>query len=267
MTSFGAVAEALALSILFDIRLTFDFIILVICISGIIYFYDFFRELKIPEATTDGETKRKGKYSRYYALPLLLFILYIIIISLYGSTPSIIFSIFLILVGVLYDPIFKRITKIIPAFKDFYVAFCWLLLPVFMIIYYQKDLSLLVVVTLIFVFSRDIVNAFYCDIKDISNDKNAQLKTYAVINGASNTIYVLQWVSIFSVLLLTISTVIGILPLLSVSLVIPVILTSLLMNYSQKIQKYSPFFVEIEYYFWYLSIILFGLILKGQIGF
>jgi 4-hydroxybenzoate polyprenyltransferase len=253
---FGALAEIYAISLIFNLPLTWDFVLFILAISSFQYFYDSIKEA----FKVDFSIK---KIFNFKAISLLFFILVMIAIMFYlvlknGTILSLYFLLVLIILGILYPILLKPLTKKIVGFKDFYVPLGWNLFVLFYFVYYSIPISIGIIIFMIFVYLRDLVNASYCDIEDIKEDKSKGLKTLAVVFGKRKIVYFLQILNIGSIVLLLASY--SILPKVALFLLIPILITMLLISVAKRL-RWKNFVVDIEYIIWLIVILAGKLIL------
>ena len=250
----GAVAEIYAIALLFDKKITIDFLVIVFSLASAIYYFDFFNEDK------KNINKRYLDFAWLIIVPITFSIIFFIFIIIYGNIQSIFFAILLLLFGLLYDSVFKKLTRTIIGFKDFFVALGWNTMLWLFILYYGYNLSLGYFIFLIFVFSRDFVNASFCDLKDLKSDKQNKLLTIAELLREKRAIILFQITNCLSFLMIVFFSYFKLIPIYSLSLIIPIITTSILLIYAQVKHKYSPYLVDIEYFLWPVSILIYKLI-------
>ncbi len=242
-TFFGAIAEFYAIGLLLDKRVDFSFILIIIGLSLIIYLFDFFEEFSL--------SKRNKRFLFIlFTVFLLLSIFFFIIIS-FENIISVVFSFALLALGLLYNNFFKKITAKIPGFKDVFVALMWNMTVVLFFIFHGYSFNLPAIVLLVLVFSRDFINISYCDIKDISPDKERGLLTFAVIMGRSRLIKMLNIISIVSAVIITILVLYGVLEPIFLSFLLPIAITAINVNNTH---SFSANKVDLEYFFWLGSI-------------
>lgn len=249
-TSLGAIAEILAVSLIFDIKISMIFLVLVTVLISIIYCWDFYQEY----------STQLNKFHRTYTLSaiLILIISYAILVSLINNLLIVACFSILLVASLFYDKFFKQITKNVFGFKDVFVAVCWNLLILILFLSSGANSAITIILFLVFVFTRDISNISYCDIKDISADKKNELKTFAEILGINKLVFSLMLISLLSISIIIIGAQFGLFPARAYSLIIPVIITSTLILFSHKTRKYSPTNVDFEYFIW----LFFALILR-----
>jgi len=254
--AFSAVVEIFAIALLFDKKITIDFFVLIFSLALTVYSFDFIKEysesLKVANINI--------KY--LYTIPICFVIIFLTISLIFGNFFSFLFSISILMFGLLYDLFFKKITKLIPAFKDIFVALNWNMILWLFLIYYGYNLNIGFFLLFIFVFLRDSVNASFCDLKDFVSDGKQKLSTLVHVLGKEKLFLFLQVLNILSVILLIIFSTFRLVPFLSLALIVPVIITSVLLIYSKSNKNYSPYFVDIEYYFWFLAVVIFTWVLK-----
>ncbi len=251
LTSFGMIAELLAITLIFNRSISLLFILSIMALVSIVYLVDFFREYSY---SLNNSMKR--------IVNLILIVLgstlVLTILKLDNLKLSSLFSL-LLTVGLLYDPYFKKLSQKIIGFKDLFVVACFnTLLLAFCI---SLNLDTVTTVTIIaFAITRDFVNITYCDLKDISSDSQRGVRTFATELGINKMINIHLLVSLASIAIITVSTYLKLIPLPSLSLLFPVLITTFLIIKSKESRNFSPTHVDAEYFLWLISILSWRLI-------
>lgn len=251
-TASGLVAEIIALSLIFDLKINVMFLILIILLVSAIYLWDFYQEYSY-------HFKHVQKISLFVFL-ILVILVFIYLLLHFGNFLIILVSIILLAVGLIYNALFKQLTKQIVGFKDFFVIFCFeTVIVLFLILNKISFVQSLFI--LLFTISRDIVNVSYCDIKDFVVDEKQKLSTLVHVLGKERIYALLQSLNAISIIILIIFSISGFIPYLSLSLIFPVIITSAMLIYSKSNNNYSPYLVDIEYFVWFFTAVIFKWIL------
>jgi len=178
LLSLGAVSIVYTSAILLNIKITWDFLVIVYLGTYSPYLYNRYKEFNEDFATNPERTKHIEKHVKYIPIMIFLFILVMIGIFLhFNKISALLFAIFLILTSFYYSILFKGLSKKIVGFKSFYVSLNWSLLVILLVIYYFFPLNLAVFLIFAFIFLRFIVSTTFFDIKDIEADKKEGLLT------------------------------------------------------------------------------------------
>jgi len=247
-TSLGAIAEIVAVSLIFDIKISILFLVLVTVLISIIYCWDFYQEYA-PQLNKFHQTSTLSAI-------IILIASYIILVSFINNLLIVACFSILLVASLFYDKFFKRITKNVLGFKDVFVAICWNLLILILFLSSSASNPNTIILFLIFVFTRDVSNISYCDIKDISNDKKNELKTFAEILGINKLVHSLMITSLISIIIIVVGVHFELLPVRAYALIAPVMITSLLILFSHKTRRYSPTNVDFEYFIWLLFVLI-----------
>lgn len=258
ITCLSAVALMVAVSILTNNKITLDFVLIILISNFIVYFFDFVGDPTDQDFREKTE-KKVVKTKKIFFQPLLCFLglLILFLVLVYGNFQSLIFFVILLVLGICYPLFFKKMTKRIVGFKDIYVAVIWNLMVIFYLLYYSIDFNFGIILLLVFILIRDLLNASYCDIKDIEEDRQNGLLTFANYFGTRKFLTFFHFINLFSTLILILGFHYNLLPLISLSLIFPVILTSLLVHLWYRKGTFSTLAVDLEYFFW--VIILFSI--------
>jgi len=201
LTSLGAISVVFTSAILLNIKITWDFLIVIYLGTYSVYLYNRYEEFKIDTSTNLQRTKHIKIYLNFIPLIIFCFILIFVGILLYfNEISSLFFGILLLLLGLLYTKFFKKFTKKIIAFKSFYISSVWSLLIIFLIIYYSFSFNLSVFLILFFIYLRIFVHTSSFDIKDIKSDRRDRLLTLPIILDQEKLFYLLEIVTIIAVM-------------------------------------------------------------------
>jgi 4-hydroxybenzoate polyprenyltransferase len=181
-------------------------------IALIIYRYNYYSEFAEDVLTNPDRSQYLKNKIKYYIFSIIIcFLILIIFLIKYTDQRTILFSIFLSVGGIFYTRWFKKLTKKIIGFKNFYIAIFWTFLTLLTCFYYSVFTWSFLILS-IFVFLKSFINTIFFDIKDIEADKKENLKTIPVIFGKGGTLNFLQILNILSFLPLTIGLALNILP-------------------------------------------------------
>ena len=255
LLSFGAVSIVYAASILLDIRITWDFLLVVYLGTESVYLYNRFKEYKVDFLTNPERTEHIKKYVKY--IPFIIFLMTfsaIVIVVYFNKISALTFGLLLLIIGLLYSLFFKKITEKIIAFKSFFISLMWSLLVLFLAIYYSAPINLALFLFSVFVFLRFFVSVSFFDIKDIKTDKQEGLKTLAVVLKQSTLWQFLSIIAILAVLPLIIGVYLRVLPISSLMLFLTIPYTFFYFKQLEN-KKMSPSFlynviIDGEFIFW-----------------
>ncbi len=182
--SLGGSSVAYTSSLLLNIRITWDFLLIVYLGLQVIYLYDRYLDIKHDILTNIERTKYFSKNSKKMPFIILLYFLVFCLILLSSkNTNAIIFACILFVVSFLYAIFFKKFTKKIPAFKNIFVSVCWASITILLALYYFYPLNKELFLVFLFVCMILFVNVSFCDIKDYEGDKKKKILTPVVLLG------------------------------------------------------------------------------------
>ena len=184
LLSFGAVSIVYTASILLDIRITWDFLLVVYLGTESVYLYNRFKEYKVDFLTNPERTEHIKKYVKY--IPFIIFLMTfsaIVMVVYFNKISALILGLLLLILGLFYSLFFKKITEKIIAFKSLFVSLIWASLVIFLALYYSLPLTFALVLIFVFVFLRFIISTTFFDFKDMESDKKENLLTLPVIFG------------------------------------------------------------------------------------
>ncbi len=198
--SLGAASIVFASAILLNIKVTWNCLFVAYLIFYPLYLYNRFKEIEIDYLTNP----RRTEYLKTYIdrTPIILFLVIILIGSLiyFSNLLALILSLFLVFFGLLYSVIFKKFTRKIALFKNFYVSAFFASLVFFPVIYYSYPLTRVLIVSTsiftLFVYLKAFMMQILLDLKDLESDKKEGLLTFPVIFGREKTFNALKIISI-----------------------------------------------------------------------
>lgn len=259
--SFGALSVILSWALLFNIKITWDSLLVVYLGAQIIYLYNRYKEFDTDFLTNPERTAYFKKYIKHIPSLLMLYSAIIVIILLYyQKVLASLFAFLLIFLGVLYSIFFKKLTKKIVSFKVFFVALIWALLIVFMAFYYSTPLNISLLVIFIFVYLRFFIHESFSDIKDIEGDKKEKLLTLPIVFGKEKIIRILSIVNILSMIPIVAGIYLHFLPVCSLMLLFTVPYTIYYLRKANKLDYNQNFLYNVlgdgEFVLWSFFIFL-----------
>lgn len=198
----GAASIVYISAIFLEIDLAWSSVVIAYFLFYPLYLFNRWKEIEIDYATNPARTEYLKTYLRY--MPAIFSLVLVLIVgglAYFGNIKSFIFGIVLLVLGLLYTTVFKKVTRKIFLFKNFYVASFFALLVLFTVVFhaiqFNENLAALAVL-MIFVFTKAFMMQILLDLKDVESDGRQGLKTLAVTIGRKNTFEVLAIISIFT---------------------------------------------------------------------
>ncbi|MEN6574370.1 UbiA family prenyltransferase [Methanobacterium aggregans] len=221
LTALGAPSLILTTSKLTDTHATIPLLLISYLLPLIVYSYDYHHDVDKDDAT-NSERARYLKKDRFYPFILVTYlVLLILLILLFSSIHLTVFIVLIVLGGIFYATLFKRITKKIPLFKNLYTVLTWSLSGTFFIpLYYSMGINSSLIISFIFITLKGMVNAVFFDLKDCSSDKEENLKTLPVLFGKENAVKFLHILNFAAFIPLIIGVYLKIIPSITLSLII-----------------------------------------------
>lgn len=266
LLSLSAVCVVFTSAILLEIEITIDFLIIAYSSTHAAYLYNRYKEFKKDYLTNPERTQYFEK--RIKKMPLIIFcFIFIFIVTLlyFGNFYALIFGLMIFTTGIFYTLFFKKITREIIGFKNFYIAFSWSLLVIFLSIYYSSSLSLSINLSVFFIFIFIFIKCFlgtsFYDIKDIESDKKEGLLTLAIVFGEKRLIKFLNLINILALAPIILGVYLQVLPVFSLILCFSIPITFYLFRKIEHtkidIAYLSEILISAEKISWFL-LILFG---------
>jgi len=199
--SLGASSIVMISSMLLDIQITWSCLVASYLIFYPMYLYNRFKEIEIDYLTNPQRTTHIKKYLRIIPAILLLDLVVLFIILIYFSNQiTLIFSTILVFLGILYTIIFKKITKNVAFFKNFYVAMFYAFMVFFPILYYNHEITLAASALALFTYLKALAMQVLLDVKDIETDEKQELLTLPILFGKEKTLKIFKIVNVIMIL-------------------------------------------------------------------
>lgn len=256
--AFGAICVAFMCSILFEIPITWDFLVIIYLTFYIIYLYDYFNGTEDDEKTNST----RANYFRQNDSKTITRILYGSIVSiasiyvLYSDIPNMLIGFAILFLGVTYQAYFKGLTKKITAFKNIFVSMVWAILVYVMFIYYSYPITMEALIISAFIFLRMTGIQILFDIRDIEGDQKKGLRTFPAIYGYRKGLMTLIAINFVTAILLIYGAYIEAIPYTAL-MIVPVIFYA--QNYLDKVDRSrkdhkSYLFAAGEPFIWFILI-------------
>jgi len=268
LQSLGAASIVFVSGILLKIQITWDVLFVAYLLFYIPYLYNRFKEINIDRLTNLQRTQHVSKYVKFIPI-ILYFVIFILVVSLvyFSNLRALIFGLLLLIFGILYTLIFKKLTQKVPLLKNFYVSIFFTSLIFLPIIYYSYPLKTVLIVSGLvlglFIFLKTFLSQIFLDIKDIESDRKRGLRTLPIIIGKEKTFKILY---VFNLLIILIIPVVFSLyfnifskSILMLFLIIPFNLYCF--NLARQQKYFSYFLVGGEFFFWLILILIGEIIL------
>ena len=261
LLSLGAVSIVYTASILLDIRITWDFLLVVYLGTESVYLYNRFKEYEVDFLTNPERTEHIKKYVKY--IPFIIFLMTfsaIVIVVYFNKISALIFGLLLFFGGLLYSKFLKKITRKIIGFKDFLISFLWATLVIFLAYYYFFSWNFALILMIFFIFLRLFLNTNFFDMKDIESDIKEGLLTLPVILGKKTMIKFLTIINMLSMIPIIFGVFLDILPNFSLILLLTIPYSFYYLKQTSKesvdLHFLSYILVDGEYLLWPIFILL-----------
>jgi 4-hydroxybenzoate polyprenyltransferase len=197
----GGSAVAWAAGVVLGIDVPISIIVSLYFIIQPIYWFD--RWLGFEE-DKDENKERSSHMEKYFNYIPFICILYIAIaFALLGINQlweNFLWAVVFVILGGLYGLIFKKLTKHIFAFKNFFVALFFVLFGFYVMLPFDVSVTISLIAFSIFVFLRSIFIQAFFDAKDIASDKEEGYKTFPVVLGKDRIYGFLAMLNVLSIL-------------------------------------------------------------------
>ncbi len=258
LQSIGISSIVMISSILLRIQITWDCLFIAYLMFYPLYLYNRFKEIEIDYLTNPQRTDHLKAYLNIMPTILLLAILTLAVTLVYFSNSSTsIFTLLLVILGIMYTIIFKRITKRIALFKDFYVAAFFASMVFFPTLYYNHELTLSAFVFAGFTYLKALTMQILLDVKDIKTDLKQGLLTFPIVLGKEKTLRVLKIANVIITLaIITISYYFNIFPKVIMTLILVIPFNFYCIKQAQKNNYFGYVLASGEFILWLLLIVI-----------
>lgn len=261
LLSLGAVSIAFIFPILLELEIKWIGFIIVYLFSQSIYSYNRYKELNKDILTNKERTNYLKKYAKVLPFLILIYLLILFfILFFYGNLEIIFLSLIILLLGFGYSLLFKKVTKFIIGFKNFFVALLWCLLVVFLTFYYSLSFSLPVFLLMLIIFLKRFVITSFCDIKDSKSDRVDDMLTLPTILKRKNFFLLLNFVNFVSIILIILGAVLGLYSnsayFLALSFLFPFFYINIVFFQKGNINFFSEVLARGEFLLWIIFILI-----------
>jgi len=260
LLSLGATGIVLSVAFTMDLPINIFLFFIPYLSSQIVYNHNHLKELKQEKETNVERNKYLIEHKSSVNILLLSYIILLTFCLINTNIQTILIVVFIILGGLLYTQYFKRKTaEYFVGFKNIYTSFFWSLTIFLVPFFYGTSINSFYWFFFIFIFLRFIVSTAFFDIKDIKDDSEKSIKTFAVIFGKRLTLNVLQILNLISILPIIIGVYLGQIPVLNLVLILTLMygiyyLTRAYTLDDRELRKLSYVVVDGEYLLWGLSV-------------
>jgi len=256
LAALSVTAIALSAIMLLNIMIKWEFLLIVYLLTLCVYSYNYHKELEIDSLNNLSRSNHLKKYYKFFPLILIIYITAFLAVLLYfGNVESLIFGGLLLSAGLLYTYKFKKLTRKIIGFKNYYTSFSISSLAIFTSIYYcTQIINWVLLLIFMLLFLRLMINTSFCDIKDMNADKKDNLLTFPIVIGKEKLITLLHLLNIISIIPIFIGVYMNLLPLFSLFLLVTTVYSSYYLlktkNKTTNIQSISTALVDGEFILW-----------------
>jgi len=258
--SLGAVSIVYTFALVLSWPIDWKFLAVVYFGVHSVYLFDRYRDL----AGDDGTNHRRVSYLKNHRQGMMLTVLVFLFLSfllllIYGDLLLSLAGTILFVIGFAYTIFFKRFTRVVVGFKDFFVPTSYISLLILFTYYAGKNITLPALLMLVFVYLRLFIATAFYDLKDIEDDRKRGLLTFAVIWPKPVFYRFLSIVNVLSVLPLVYGVSVGLLPRGSLVLLAIVVYFSYYLEKSRHVSDLSWLsyvYCDGEYLLWLPLILL-----------
>ncbi len=215
----GATCVVAMCSLLFGLPIGLDLLLVTYLIFYPIYLYDYTQGATDDVLTNSARANYlSGNKKAYFVIAGSVAVLTMLFIH-FSNSITMLLGFAVLVLGLLYSCYFKKLTKKIIAFKNFFVSAVWALLVLFFFFYYSVPITAAALIMAGFVFTRMVAIQILFDVRDVDGDRKNGLLTIPVVMGNHKEFGLLKCLNIASIALLSFAVYFHILPLISLSFV------------------------------------------------
>lgn len=260
LVSLTAFTVILTIVILLEKKISWPLLLIGYLLVFINYRYNYHKGRQKDYLTNPERANYLKKYAKLSQILIVFSFLFLIFfLTPFLNSKTVLFVLFLLVIGLCYTLWIKEFTKKFIGLKNIYISLSWALFAVLTGAYYS-NFSLALLLIFIFIFLKGILNTIFFDIKDIESDKKEGLKTLPVVLGKGKTIKFLHIFNFFSFLPLIMGVCLNLLPGFSL---IMLVFFFFVLYYLEKakdkninIQKLSYLVADGEFLLWPIVLIL-----------
>lgn len=203
LQSLGAVGIVLLSSMVLNHHLPVIAYVMVYLLFETIYLFDRYRDFHYDISTNKDRSEHIRRYLGKLPIVITALSLLQIFYSLYFGMPLFVYTLSIVVGGLMYPTFIKKLTKYVPLLKNIYVSLFHSLLLIYPIVYFQLPINLPDTFFAIFsfVFFETMLMQIILDTKDTPSDKVTGLKTLAVLLGNKKAIIITILLSIVNTIL------------------------------------------------------------------
>jgi len=210
----------LAVMFIFDFSIRWEIFLLLYLLTQAVYGFDYYFDLKNDSVSDNDRVDYVQRTKKFYPYRLGLFTGSFLLLLLYfGNFLTIIIGLVILLLGIGYSIYFKKLTQVIPGFKNIYVASTVSLAIVFTALFYQNVLPFEILFFTVYATISYYMNCSFCDVKDMVSDKKQGLKTLPLVLGKQRFFMFLIGVNTVSLFMLISLLFLQVLPLYFAALI------------------------------------------------
>jgi len=261
----GAEGIIIATILLLNEKLSWDYPLIIYLVAYVSYLYNRYKEINKDILTNPERTQHFKKYAKFTLL--IISCIFLILLGILIYSKKVFFLPFLLLLffgGLFYTFYFKKLTKKIAGFKNFYVATEWTLPIALLPIYYSFSFSFSLCLIIILVYLKTFIINSYFDIKDIESDQKENLLTFPVIIGVKKCLFFLKTLTLLFSLIVILGIWSKLLPLSAFFLFLTIPFNFYIFKQTEKkIISFSKlyFLAGSEFVFWPVLVLIGNFIL------
>ncbi|WP_407356257.1 UbiA family prenyltransferase [Methanolobus sp. WCC5] len=215
----GSVAVILVCATLFRVHVGLDILFCSYLLFYAIYLYDYLQGVSSDELTNSSRARYLRSKHKAMCTVLITSVLLVALLLLFANIVTTFIGISILVLGLFYGSYFKKITKMIPAFKNFFVSFVWSFMVLFVFIYYSLPITYGALMLALFIFIRMMNIQILFDVRDAESDRKDGLLTIPALFSDRQYPFILRSVNSLSILFVTVCVILGLLPLLTLAVI------------------------------------------------
>jgi 4-hydroxybenzoate polyprenyltransferase len=200
-TALMAPAILAAFGLMENAPLNISILAIAYLIPLIVYSFDYYRELDVDRQTNPeraGYLESKRKVYPFVIVGYVMLLVALVAIEKQAAMVCIVIGV-MVVAGMAYPLFLKRLTRVIPGFKNIYVAAEWALATALMFVLYTgRGIETFSPVIVAMSFLNSMFSTIFYDLKDIGSDSREGLKTVPVLLGRDGAIKILLALDLLS---------------------------------------------------------------------
>lgn len=217
LMALGAACVVAMCGVVFGIKVGWELLIASYLLFYPIYLYDYAGGVEDDKLTNSARANYLSGNKNIYGVIIGSTIIFTTIFAM-GNMETMVLGLVVLALGLMYSCYFKKLTKKIVGFKNYFVSGVWGLMVFLPFFYYEVPVNMAVVILAGFVFVRMVSIQILFDVRDTEGDRKNGLKTIPVVLGNHREIGLLKVINVVTFGIVGMAVYFDVLPVITVGL-------------------------------------------------